>query len=416
MAGLDGRDGAAALREPLLLPLEEVEETDSGRPISVIVGDDDEGGDAETGEVDGDGGASATATTEDKPSVTSRALLIAVALLYATFTICLRGVYSLPDPPTPSEWTAVRGWASLASFLPLAMMTMGTGTRGNRRCRSSSSSSSQQQQRQETPPAAAGNLSLCAAAAELALWNFLSQASYNVGLLTTTAARAAFLSQTCVIMTPLIALAVGDRVGGPVWLGCLASLVGLGLLSSPVGGGASPHGAGDDDGPDAAPASSPASVAAAHVGLGTGDCLVLFAAVCWSFYILRTSKFGGRFGGVHLQGVKNLFLAVLYTLWWSVDRAGGGGGGGAPSSTTAWWTNPSVLLILAYSAVFPGTVADLLQQRAQASVPASESTVLLSTEPVFTAALAFLLLGERLSWQESLGGCFLVLGTAVSSL
>jgi drug/metabolite transporter (DMT)-like permease len=208
-------------------------------------------------------------------------------------------------------------------------------------------------------------------------------------------------------MTPLIAITVGDKVTKFVWLGCLSSYIGLGFLSFPVGNGGddvrhdNDGGAGDDVG-DAT------SVSMGHGGLGTGDYLVLFSAICWSFYILRTSRFGSRHDTIKLQGVKNFLLAILYTAWWWLDNRSNHG-------LSPGWKNPMVLSILLYSALFPGTIADVLQQNAQGSVPATESTVLLSTEPIFTAVLGFLLLGERLSFQESCGGAFLMFGTFLAS-
>jgi drug/metabolite transporter (DMT)-like permease len=438
--------------EPLLLSQEEeqfvdwgvvVIETDCEGQSSTEDNDGDEGdddADADDGTRHDDG------TTEDKPSVASRAILIFVAFLYATFSISLRWVYSLPVAPGPSEWTSVRGWVSLVCFLPLLMRRRNRRRRRSQQQQYSSSPSPQpppsvtESAGTRTRPtvgeattAVVPSPSVWMAAAELAVWNFLSQASYNIGLLTTPSARASFLSQTCVIMTPLIAMAVGDDVGTLVWVGCLAALVGLGFLSSstPGGGDAAGGGVPDDGGggidlsyigADAATSSSSSSSMAQHVGLGMGDCMILLASMCWSFCIFRTSSFGGRFGGVQLQGIKNFLLAILYTAWWLIDNLCHSAEQEEEEThpPRRWfsmaWTNPMVVSIVAYSALFPGTIADLLQQYAQASVPASESTVLLSMEPIFTASLGFLLLGERLSWQEWCGGGFLILGSLVSSL
>jgi drug/metabolite transporter (DMT)-like permease len=73
-------------------------------------------------------------------------------------------------------------------------------------------------------------------------------------------------------------------------------------------------------------------------------------------------------------------------------------------------------LILIYSALGPGIVADLIQQKGQAlTTGATGSNLILCMESLFTAVLGRLLLGEETSWIEKLGGACLVLGALISS-
>jgi len=148
-----------------------------------------------------------------------------------------------------------------------------------------------------------------------------------------------------------------------------------------------------------------------HIGLRWGDCLILISCACWSVYMLRTSAFSSRFEEVQLQGIKSFFTTVLYGVWWLCETY-------FSSEGDHWrgWRNGTAWMILFYSALFPGTIADILQQKAQRFIPASESNVILSMEPIFTATMAIVLLGEQLSWQESCGGCLLIIGSLVSGL
>ena len=52
--------------------------------------------------------------------------------------------------------------------------------------------------------------------------------------------------------------------------------------------------------------------------------------------------------------------------------------------------------IIAYSAIGPGAVADVMQSRAQEKVKASQANVILSAEPLMAALLGVLILGETL--------------------
>jgi drug/metabolite transporter (DMT)-like permease len=63
----------------------------------------------------------------------------------------------------------------------------------------------------------------------------------------------------------------------------------------------------------------------------------------------------------------------------------------------------------------PGTLADILQQNAQKYVSASETNVILSLEPVFTALCAWLMLGEVTSMQENLGGGLILIAALIAT-
>jgi drug/metabolite transporter (DMT)-like permease len=86
------------------------------------------------------------------------------------------------------------------------------------------------------------------------------------------------------------------------------------------------------------------------------------------------------------------------------------------TETCLWsgWDNLLGWAVLAYSALGPGTIADLLQQKGQETVAASESNLILCMEPVFTLFLGRFILGEETSWLEKLGGFFLILGAMVA--
>ena len=60
----------------------------------------------------------------------------------------------------------------------------------------------------------------------------------------------------------------------------------------------------------------------------------------------------------------------------------------------AGWRNPLAWLLLLYSAVGPGAIADVLQNVGQTSVTAAEANVILCAEPVFTALCSRVFLGE----------------------
>uniref|UniRef100_A0A7S2H8G2 EamA domain-containing protein n=1 Tax=Helicotheca tamesis TaxID=374047 RepID=A0A7S2H8G2_9STRA len=318
---------------------------------------------------------------KNNSSFKGRALLVFVSVLYATLTIALRALYNLPNPPSASALSASRGWIASFSFIPFLLSSSAKN-------KSNDSDKDKTTAAIETPPPK----NVWITAFELALYNLGAQGLINIGLLKiSSSARASFLTQTSVILTPLLSIFFGDVVKSTVWSGCIAALVGLLLLSS-SGGGA-------------------AADVVASTSFGEGDIFVLSGALCWSIYLYRTSKVGSKYNEVQLQSIKTFLLAILYTIWFLFASFSGG------SYINLWmgWKNITAWMILAYSAIGPGTIADIVQQQGQRFVSASEANVILSLEPVFTALLAMLMLGEFTSLRENVGGALIFLGALLAS-
>ena len=79
--------------------------------------------------------------------------------------------------------------------------------------------------------------------------------------------------------------------------------------------------------------------------------------------------------------------------------------------------NPMIWLLLFYSAIGPGTIADVVQQQGQTKVAsASESNIILSLEPVCTAICAYLLLGETTTLVETIGGGLILAAALIATI
>jgi drug/metabolite transporter (DMT)-like permease len=339
--------------------------------------------------------STSTSTTADNISK-GRGLLLLVAVLYGTLNVSLRLVYALPDPPTASALSATRGWLAAICFIPLLLRKnsvpkdstmsssgvtdsdISTNTKDSTMVSSSNTTTSTS----TNTNLDAVSLPLLLAGLELAVWNFGAQGLLNLGLLSTGSARASFLTQTSVVLTPIISLFAGQQVKRIVWLGCAIALGGLTLLS---GGGI------------------------VTGGLAMGDLLVLGGALCWSLYLFRLSVIGERFDEIKLQAWKTTVLAVLYSAWmiWETTTSG--------ACQWVGWQNGTAWALLLYSALGPGTVADVWQQQGQRQVSASEANVLLSLEPVFAALCARVLMGETTSLVETMGGGLILLAALIAT-
>lgn len=334
--------------------------------------------------------------SESTPIFNGRLLLLIVASLYGSLNVLLRFVYDVPDiPPTAAALSATRGWMAFLCFLPPLYLNQ----------------KSAKQQLVETaaadPKKGKGEgFALFRSGFELAMWGFLAQGLLNVGLVSTGSARASFLTQTSVLFTPLISTSIGKQsVSKNVWLGCVVALVGLVVLT--MGAGAATAGA-----------------STFALSFSRGDLFVLGGALSWSMYLFRISSLGPKHPDLILQGVKTGLMAVIYSIWWMASAAMNAPMGGGflsllklPfSSIPSWMTSSSVVWITLFlSAIGPGMVADVLQQKGQKDVSPSEANILLSAEPVFATIFAVLLLGEKSSLMEMVGGALILIAALVSS-
>ena len=337
-----------------------------------------------------------------------RIILIVLAVVYGSLNISMRLVFARPDPPTASASSTIQGWFSVIGFLPLLWrnhcnnktnITNNNNTSGwlgipTIRCK--------------------GNLptmSFWRFTLELAIFNFCTQALINTSLVATQGARASFLVQMSVVFTPVLSVLFGQqKVSTKVWIGCFVALLGLFVLSYSEAPEADEINDNGNEGSDSS----------ALLTLSWGDWCCLLAALCWSLYIYRLSSWGEYFDETMTQFVKNIVLAALYSLWMLVSFASRYYNSDYSNQENeglwnGWRNDPIAWIILFYSAIGPCTLADVFQQKAQSSVPAAETNVILSLEPVFTTLLGFLLLGEIPSLQELCGGILIMIASFIVS-
>ncbi len=207
---------------------------------------------------------------------------------------------------------------------------------------------------------------------ELAFWGFVGYAAQTIGLLYTTAGRSAFITALSVVLVPVIAGLAGRRVPVWVWLGALASFVGVGLLAY--------------DG-------SPPNV---------GDFWTLVTALVYAIYILRLELFTRLYDAFALSLTQLVGLCVFVGAWaWASGDLGQLGGLEVP-----WGA-------VLYLGVAATALTTWLMAVGQRSVSAPEAAVIYSMEPVWAALFAYFVLGEVLGLKGMVGGALVVLAVVV---
>jgi len=121
----------------------------------------------------------------------------------------------------------------------------------------------------QSKPVIAQKLIMAGGLAGLVL--FLGASLQQVGLMTTTAGKAGFITGLYVILVPLLGLLWGQRTGRSTWLGVVVAVLGLYYLS--VKGGF-------------------------HVD--QGDIYVLLSAFFWARHVQIIDYFSARLGALRL--------------------------------------------------------------------------------------------------------------------
>jgi drug/metabolite transporter (DMT)-like permease len=209
------------------------------------------------------------------------------------------------------------------------------------------------------------------------------------GLRFTTTSKSGFITGLYVIFTPMVALLVGDRLRPSHGLGATVALLGLALLVREPG--------------------------SAWGGWNRGDTETLLAAVLCGFHIVMTSHFSRRSSGWVLAFVQVAVTgAISLVITLALPAPFGFQGAGPALAKSGTW------MALIFMGVLATTLAFYVQSTFQARLGATESAVIFSSEPVWTAALAVSGwipgIQEHLSPTQLAGGGLILAANLVAEL
>ena len=213
---------------------------------------------------------------------------------------------------------------------------------------------------------------------------FAAAGLQQVGIVSTTASRSAFLTGLYVLIVPAIGVLFRQKITAGHIAGGVLAVIGLTMLG--VGGAENP------------------AIGNLLSGFTLGDWLVLGCAVLWALHVVLTGHFAPRANPFALAWAQFVTVAVL-----SVGVAI------ATEPTTTDGLRAGWLPLL-YSGVFVIAIAFTLQIIAQKNAPPTHAAVLMSLEAVFGAIFGVLLLRESLSAWELAGCVVMFAGMLVSQL
>jgi len=200
---------------------------------------------------------------------------------------------------------------------------------------------------------------------------FAAASLQQVGLIWTTAGKAAFLTGFYILLVPVFGMFLKRHPTPGVWMGAALARVGLYFLSI-----------------------------TSEFTMGLGDGLQLVGAVFWAVHILVIDRLSPRLDPLKLSVVQFAVCALASFVV------------AVPTETFTWTGLAGALVPLLYAGFGSVGIAYTLQVIGQRGIAPGPAALILSLETVFAALGGGLLLGETLGPRELLG-CVLMLAGMV---
>lgn len=234
---------------------------------------------------------------------------------------------------------------------------------------------------------------LIPAGLELGVWTSLGYLTQAIGLSTTDASRASFLSTFTVLAVPLLAgsrLGDGRKISKWVWGSSVMALVGVSLLEQ--GGG------------------SPA---------GIGDIWSIASAVFFGIQIYRTERLSRTLPPKSTFKLMSISLAAVAAVAAGADIVS------HPSQALGLLLDPRSGLAamsdksvpwqsILWTGLLSTDLALLIELSALSTVSSITASLIYTMEPVMGAGLAFALLGERWGGMAWVGAA-LIIGSSITA-
>lgn len=226
-----------------------------------------------------------------------------------------------------------------------------------------------------TSPGSLFSRKTCIAGILIGFFLFAGTTLQQAGLSYTTAGKAGFITESYVVLVPLISLMLGDKQRINTWLGVVLVIFGLYLLSNN-----------------------------SLNGFNRGDWFELAGAILWAAQVLLIDRFAPGLNAFALSFIQFLACAIFSLA-------------GAIIYEPFILVNIKAALIpLIYTGVFSSGVAFTLQVVAQQKTPATHAALIMSLEAIFAALAGWWLLDETMTTLAVTGCLIMLLGILLAQI
>lgn len=204
---------------------------------------------------------------------------------------------------------------------------------------------------------------------------FTAASLQQIGLIYTTAGKAAFITCLYIVLVPILGLFLKQYVSLTTWISAMLAIIGLYLLCVKE-----------------------------SFFIAYGDLLQLVGSLFWAVHILLIGYYAKRIDVLKLSFFQFITCGVLSlgtALWFE---------------TIAIEGLTRALIPILYGGFISVGIAYTLQAVGQKYSQPSHAAIILSMETVFAVIGGFFLLGERLGFQEMLGCGLMLTGMLLTQL
>jgi len=199
------------------------------------------------------------------------------------------------------------------------------------------------------------------------LFLFAGTSMQQLGIITTSASKAGFLTALYLVLVPVLGLFLGKKANFWVWIGVAFAMVGVWFLSVDL-----------------------------QLSIQKGDILILIGALFWALQILALDHFSPKLDSLELA-FGQFLTAALLGLVVSMSVEG-----------SLFAFDPSAWSPLLYSGIVAVGIGFTLQVFGQSKVDSALASLIMSLEAVFALLGGMIFLGERLSGREWLGSAVML--------
>ncbi|NQS91981.1 MAG: DMT family transporter [Chloroflexi bacterium] len=207
------------------------------------------------------------------------------------------------------------------------------------------------------------------------LFLFFGATFQQLGLVSTTAGKAGFITGLYVIIVPLLGIFWRDRASINTWIGAVIAVIGLYFLSATKG-----------------------------LSFAPGDGYVFVGAIFWAFHVQFIGRFSHRVDAIQLSFVQSLFTSLIsFVVGFLVEE----------------FSQDQVIAAavpILYGGVISIGIAYTLQVIGQQNAKPTTAAIILSLESVFAAFWGWLILKEGLTPRMLLGSVLMLGGMMISQL
>ncbi|MEG0250130.1 MAG: DMT family transporter [Peptostreptococcus sp.] len=204
---------------------------------------------------------------------------------------------------------------------------------------------------------------------------FLAMSTQQVGMISTTASKAGFITTMYIVLVPIMGIFYGRKTTPKMWLCVAIACVGIYMLSIKEG-----------------------------FVIEKGDLLVFISAIFFALQIVIIDIFAPRVDAIKLSMVEFMtsgLLSLVATL--------------ATETTTILGVKAAFVAIL-YTGLLSSGVGFTLQIVAQKNLPPTITSLIMSMEAGVSAVAGVLFLGEILSSREIVGCMIMVISVLIAQV